>query len=105
MRLYLDDVRPCPPGYVLAQTAPDAIGLLKTGQVTVISFDHDLGPTEAGTGYDVACWIETQAHTSPGFQVPSYQIHSANPVGRNNIHNAMVSARFAAMDRLHPDRF
>ena len=35
-----------------------AIELLKTGNVTEISLDHDLGDDDRGTGYDVVLWIE-----------------------------------------------
>ena len=92
MRLYLDDIRPTPLGYdTRAYTAEEAIDFLKTGLVTEISFDHDLGPSEAGTGYDVAAWIEEQCHTTE-FKCPDWHIHSANPVGGANIQAAMESA-------------
>lgn len=91
--LYLDDVRPTPDGFNLrAYTAQEAIELLKKGNISSISFDHDLGPEEAGTGYDVAKWIEEEAYTNPNFSTPEWQIHSANPVGIKNIKNAMESA-------------
>lgn len=92
MRLYLDDIRPTPIGYdTRAYTAAEAIEFLKTGEVTTISFDHDLGPATAGTGYDVARWIEEQCHTT-NFKCPDWHIHSANPVGAGNIDVAMKSA-------------
>jgi hypothetical protein len=93
MRLYLDDVRVTPHNFDLrAYTADEAIELLETGQVDFISFDHDLGPAEAGTGYDVALWIEEQAATNPAFRVPDWAVHSANPVGAVKIHKAMINA-------------
>ena len=58
MKVFLDDERPTPDGWVRAFTAPEAIELLKTGKVTHLSLDHDLGPQEAGTGYDVCLWVE-----------------------------------------------
>jgi hypothetical protein len=92
MKLYLDDLRPTPPGFDLrAYTAGEAIDMLKKGNITYISFDHDLGEPEAGTGYEVAQWIEQAAWTE-GFTVPEWKIHSANPVGSKNILNAMNSA-------------
>lgn len=97
MRLYLDDIRPTPIGFThRAYTAREAILMLETGAVTFISFDHDLGPETAGTGYEVARWIEEQAFTA-GFHVPDWAIHSANPVGARNIEQAMVSARRATL--------
>jgi len=42
MNLYVDDQRPCPPGWVLARTVDRAIELLATGEVDVASLDHDI---------------------------------------------------------------
>lgn len=92
MKIYLDDLRQVPSGFdANPKTAKDCIELLKKGDVEFISFDHDLGPEEAGTGYEVACWIEEAAYNG---EIPKleWQIHSANPVGRVNITNAMKSA-------------
>ena len=90
MKLWLDDERAMPPQFdTQVKTAEEAITLLKTQQVTHISFDHDLG--EGQTGYDVAKWIEKRAWygTMPPME---WQIHSANPVGRQNITIAMKNA-------------
>ena len=93
MRLYLDDLRVTPRDFDLrAYTAAEAIDMLKTGNITFISFDHDLGAPECGTGYDVARWIEEQVYTNPDFTVPDWSVHSANPVGAGNIHRAMLTA-------------
>lgn len=91
MKLYLDDVRSTPAGWTRAYTAKEAIAYLETGKVTDISFDHDLGPEEAGTGYQVANWIEEQAYLG---KLPplGWGVHSANPVGYQNISRAMESA-------------
>jgi len=90
--IWLDDVRPMQPGYdVHVKTAREAINLLKSNDIKSISFDHDLGPEEAGTGYDVAKWIERAAFDGKIRQL-SWSIHSANPVGKKNIHDTMMSA-------------
>ena len=92
MRVYLDDVRPMPAGFdINPKTAKECIELLQVGKVDFISFDHDLGPPEAGTGYDVALWIEEHAFLGTFGRV-DWIIHSANPVGRRNIESAMGSA-------------
>jgi hypothetical protein len=88
MKVYLDDERPTPPGWTRAYTSHEAIALLSTGQVTIISLDHDLGPPEAGTGYDVCLWLEEQVILN-GFTPPEVRIHSANPVGRQRMQNAV----------------
>ena len=90
MKLYLDDERPTPEGWERAYTAPEAIELLKTGKITHLSLDHDLGPEEAGTGYDVCLWIEEKIiDTAFDFTPPAITIHSANPVGRQRMESAI----------------
>lgn len=65
VRLYLDDERLTPIGWTRVYTAAEAIALLASGGVAEISLDHDLGPPEAGTGYDVACWWAQRAPANP----------------------------------------
>lgn len=91
VQLWLDDLRPAPTGWRHAFTADEAITALRDGGVVRISLDHDLGPPEAGTGYDVAKWIEEQA-ASGALEPLAWAIHSANPVGRSNMAFAMRSA-------------
>lgn len=61
-----------------------------SGDVTHISFDHDLGDF-AGTGYEVAKAVEYWAFHKVISSI-TWEIHSANPVGRKNIEQAMRSA-------------
>jgi len=92
IRLWLDDVRSMPSPYNFhAKTSQEAIEKLKTGKVTHMSFDHDLGPEEAGTGYDVAKWIEEAAYNKEISKI-AWRVHSANPIGAKNIERAMQSA-------------
>lgn len=93
MRIWLDDERPMPPGFDChVTTAQGAIDLLSRDIVTSISLDHDLGDEVNGTGYDVACFIEQCAYngTLPLIEV---SIHSANPVGRAKMENAILRAK------------
>lgn len=89
--LYLDDVRDTPDGWMRAYTAPEAIALLAAGGIDGISLDHDLGDASAGTGYDVAVWIEEQAALGKLSPI-RWSIHSANPVGRARMEAALRSA-------------
>jgi len=92
LRLWLDDCRPLPAGWdVMVQTAPEAIALIASGVVSAISLDHDLGPAEAGTGYDVARWIEEAAHEGVIPQL-DWRLHTDNPVGRERMRAALVNA-------------
>lgn len=90
MKVYLDDVREAPEGWVRAYNLSDAIGYLKSGKVTEMSLDHDLGDDSAGSGYDVLTWIE-QAVAIYDFRPPTLTIHSANPVGRDRMAVAIDS--------------
>ena len=60
MKVYLDDERTTPDGWVRTYWPEEAIALLKTGAVTEISLDHDLGDDARGTGYSVLLWLEEQ---------------------------------------------
>lgn len=82
-RLWLDDVRPAPEGWEHVKTAEEAIARFATGEVVAASLDHDLGPSDAGTGYDVLCWIERAMAEHAWYgPLPRLHVHSANPVGR-----------------------
>lgn len=102
IKLWLDDERlppyevTCFSGFVSewlwVKKAQDAIAWLQTGLVVQISFDHDLGPKEHyGDGYEVAKWIEERAYFSKMPRL-KWDVHSGNPVGRDNIRAAMKNA-------------
>jgi hypothetical protein len=94
MKLYLDDLRPTPEGWTQAYTAPEAIKILETGQVVVLSLDHDLGEpeSEVGTGYTVITWLEEKAAFGEWAVVPEkIVVHSANPVGIAKMNAAIAS--------------
>lgn len=81
MRVYLDDERPTPEGWVRAYWPDEVIELLRTGEVAEVSLDHDLGDDARGTGYDVILWLE-EAVITRGFCPPALRVHSANPSAR-----------------------
>ena len=61
MKVWLDDKRTAPAGWVHVRTPEGAIELLRGGAVEEISLDHDLGLDVGGreqTGYDVLLWLE-----------------------------------------------
>jgi hypothetical protein len=90
IRLWLDDVRPMPDGFdVWVKESFWAKMLIAKRLVSHISFDHDLG--EGKTGYDVAKLIEELAYDKE-LAPMTWDIHSANPVGRKRIEQAMQSA-------------
>ena len=84
VKVYLDDERATPEGWHRVYWPEEAIELLRTGMVEVISLDHDLGDDERGTGYDVVKWIEEQVVTT-GFVPPEMRVHSANVSARTKM--------------------
>ena len=81
MKVYLDDERIAPEGWIQTRWSDETIELLKSGNVAMLSLDHDLGDDSRGTGYDVLVWIEEQVVLN-GFVPPITTIHSANPSAR-----------------------
>jgi len=81
VKVFLDDERQTPAGWTRVYWPEEAIELLKTGNVSEISLDHDLGDDEHGTGYDVILWIE-EAVVTTGFRPPKITVHSANSSAR-----------------------
>jgi hypothetical protein len=84
MRVFLDDERTTPDGWVRVYWPDEAIALLETGQVDELSLDHDLGDDERGTGYDVVLWVE-EAVALRGFLPPKMSVHSANSSARQKM--------------------
>ncbi len=99
LAVWLDDKRPMPYDFgwdcderVAVQTAAEAIKLLQTRRVDLISLDHDLGDeTKTGNGYQVACFIENGAEDG---SLPRlrWAVHSQNPVGSFNMRLALACA-------------
>jgi hypothetical protein len=91
MKIYLDDLRPTPQGWIRTYTAKETINLLKTGTIEEISLDHDLGDEETqGTGYDVILWLEEQIFLD-NIKPPLIKVHSANISARIKMELAIQS--------------
>jgi hypothetical protein len=90
IKLFLDDVRDPPVGTVwhVCRTAVEAITIVRTGRVTHISFDYDLG--EGPSGYDAARVIGKLVATGT-IAMPEWTVHSANADGRAGIEASMKS--------------
>lgn len=111
IKLWLDDVRPAPIGWVRAVNTAEAKIFAETRIIEEMSLDHDLGPLPlceaceqanfAGeycdlgaetcrcschrelqpTGYDFVKWMVETGH----WPTTKPRVHSANPVGRMNM--------------------
>jgi len=98
MKVFHDDCRPAPEGWTLARNNDEALELLRTGEVTHITLDHDLGalPYELGgdinargqaeiTGRDLA-----RAMVAEGLFPPYIYVHSWSPDGAHAIANILA---------------
>ncbi len=91
--LFLDDERsPADDGrdYTIARTPDAALTLVRErGFPAFMSLDHDLGE-----GLDTMQFLRALAgeYPDPPF-IPAYQVHSANPVGRDNMVSFLESWR------------
>lgn len=90
MKIFLDDERQTPEGWVRCYWPDQVIFLLQSFDVTEVSLDHDLGDDDKGTGYDVLLWIERQVVCNR-FHPPVLKVHSANTSARDKM-NAAISA-------------
>lgn len=77
MKIYLDDERITPEGWVRAYTVEEVIEHLKTRQVTHLSLDNDLGDG-LQEGYKVLDFMEEEVHNDMTFPIPEISVHSAN---------------------------
>lgn len=95
MKVFLDDERATPDGWVRVFWPDEAIRLLESGAVKEISLDHDLGDDDRGTGYDVLLWIE-EAVATRGFIAPFMRVHSANSSARQKMEMAIATIQALA---------
>lgn len=84
MKIYLDDERPTPEGWVRCYWPEEVIELLENNEVEMISLDHDLGDDEHGTGNDVILWIE-QKVIEESYVPPLILLHTANTSARHKM--------------------
>lgn len=91
-KLYLDDIRnPKNSDFRVVRSFEDAVNyVIQNGFPCYISFDHDLGENDSRTGYDFAKWlVEYDLIHNVMPEDFEYNVHSANPVGAENIRNFM----------------
>jgi hypothetical protein len=103
MRLWHDDVRPAPHGWLWAKTNEEAMQILRTGEVVTASLDHDMGaaPEDGifargvslhGSGLDLARQMILE-----NLVPETVVIHSWSPVGARNMVNAFKDAGYDAI--------
>lgn len=92
MNVYVDDLRDCPEGFIIARTFEEAVALLEQHEVDILSLDHDLGEDGEGnlllTGYDLVKYF-----CEHGLRANKIYLHTDNPVGRENMYETLKGAK------------
>ena len=86
MKIYVDDLRPVPEGYVGCKSVNETIALIgkiekEHGVIEVLDLDHDLGDysNDGGDAIKLLDYLVEHERFYP------IKIHTANPVGRANM--------------------
>ena len=86
IKIWVDDVRPAPLGYMNAYTTNIAINIIKLAveneiDIEILDIDHDAGEWEydGGDYIKILDWMERNQISIP------IRIHSMNPVGVENM--------------------
>lgn len=91
MKVWLDDEREAPEGWIWEKDPLAVIDMVALGKVTDISLDHDLGAET--TGYTVLASLESMIVGNMIEKVPKIEIHPANPIGQEMMERAAKSMR------------
>ena len=83
MKIWLDDLRPAPEGYIWCHSVNEAKRMILSANepVELIDCDHDLGDYafDGGDGIKLLDWL---AETERYYPI---RLHTMNPVGRENM--------------------
>ena len=91
INLYVDDIRRCPENFIVARNYDEAINILNTNEINILSLDHDLGIDDNGVeknGYDIVKYI-----CEHGISPKKIYLHTDNAVGRDNMYYTLIGAR------------
>ena len=86
MKIWVDDLRPVPEGYVGTKSVNETITLIeslesKGSEIELLDLDHDLGDF-AYDGGDAIKLLDYLAERETYYPI---KIHTSNPVGRSNM--------------------
>ena len=86
MKIWVDDLRPVPEGFVGSRSVNEAIALIEKAEqygeeIEMLDLDHDLGDfaTDGGDAIKLLDYLVERETFYP------IAIHTANPVGRANM--------------------
>ena len=91
MKIWLDDLRPVPNGYMGAKSVNEAMALIQQAEakrdvIELLDLDHDLGDYyhDGGDAIKLLDWLVERETFYP------VAIHTANPVGRANMERMIM---------------
>lgn len=92
MKLWIDDIRPAPPGnYIWFKEINAALRFIRenAADIEIIDFDHDAGDFRRGGREDYIVILQEMQRLSRvhniSFSHINFRFHSANPVGVQNM--------------------
>ncbi|MEK8128591.1 cyclic-phosphate processing receiver domain-containing protein [Paenibacillus filicis] len=85
--LYLDDLRPCPPGFALARSAEECLLMVKECRIGILSLDYDLG-WGAPNGMDVVRGL-----IASGTFPDRIYLHTSSESGRRQMYEALYQSK------------
>lgn len=83
MRIFVDDIRIVDGFDYIAKTAEDFFDYCRDNNlkhIELLSLDHDLGESDALTGYDIVKYLPEL-----NLSIDKIQFHTANPIGFENM--------------------
>ena len=91
MKIWVDDLREAPEGYIWCKSTNEALRLIVSNidNIAEIHLDHDMGDTFGGDAINILNELERKSHRSEAFAKAVnkivFKIHTANPVGAANM--------------------
>ena len=86
IKIYLDDIRKAPNGYIQVYSVNQAIKMIEKAEnnndiIEILDLDHDLGDfsNDGGDAIKLLDWLVERNTLYP------IKLHTANPVGRANM--------------------
>jgi len=95
VKLWLDDVRDAPEGWVRCYWPDEVLEFIREGGVIEVSLDHDLGDAPQGyceqerTGMQVLRTLEVMQNENPELILPEIHVHSANVVAAKRMNEVV----------------
>lgn len=90
MKIWLDDIRPAPEGYIHCKSVKDAQAVIfayehqRSIDTILLDLDYDLGDYSkyGGDGVKLLDWLEEKKYVDTGY---FFHLHTANLVGAENM--------------------